>query len=156
MNCGGDGGVHTRVCVGRVRNFWRIFKEKPRFINISSYSWVRGVWIIEKLGGREEDAFCLGGCTISSNLHFKTKVGKVAVHEGKSFDQGITGRKGEGTIINIQELVDFVGGELVGGVHARSMAAHTASFNFIIWSVSHGKYFDISLSPSRLKGLSRR
>ena len=116
MNCGGDGGVHTRLCVGGVRSCWSIFEEKPGFINISSYSRVRGVWIIEKLGGREEDALRLGGCIISSNVHFKTKAGKVAVHEGKSFDQGITGRKGEGTIINIQELVDFVGGELAGGV----------------------------------------
>ena len=148
--------MRTRLCVGGVRSCWSIFEETPGFTNISSYSRVRGVWIIAKLGGREEDTLRLGGCTISSNVYFKTKAGKVAVQDGKSFDQGITGRKGEGTIINIQELVDFVGGELAGGVHARSMAAHTASVNFIIWSVSHGKYFDISLSPSRLKGLSRR
>ena len=147
--------MHTRVCEGGVRSCWSIFEEKPGFINISN-SRIRGVWIIEKLGGRKEDTFRLGGCTIFSNVHFKTKAGKVAVHKGKSFDQGITGRKGEGTIANIQELVDFVGGELAGGVHARSMAAHTAIVNFIVWSMSHGKYFDTSLSPSRLEGLSRR
>ena len=144
------------MCVGGVKRCWSIFKEKPGFINISGYSRVGGVWIIEKLWGREEDTLRLGGCTISSNVHFETKAGKVAVYKGKSIDQGITCRKGEGTIINVQELVDFIRGELAGGVHAWSMAAHTASVNFIVWSVSHGKYFDISLSPSRLKGLSRR
>ena len=131
-------------------------QREARFISISIYSQVGGVWIVEKLGGREEDALRFGGCTIPSDVYFETKAGKVAMHKGKSFDQGITGRKGEGTIINVQELVDFIGGELAGGVHAWSMAAHTASVNFIVWSVSHGKYFDISLSPSRLEGLSRR
>jgi len=92
---------------------WSIFKEKPGFISISIYSQVGGVWIVGKLGGREEDALRLGGCTIPSDVYFETKAGKVAVHKGKSFDQGITGRKGEGTIINVQELVDFIGGELV-------------------------------------------
>jgi hypothetical protein len=114
------------------------------------------VWIVEKLGGREEDALRPGGCTIPSDVYFETKEGKVAVHKGKSFDQGITGRKGEGTIIDVQELVNFISGELAGGVHAWGMTAHTASVNFLGWSVSHGKYFDISLSPSGLEGLSRR
>ena len=101
MNSGG-GGVRTctHVCEGGVRRCRSIFfEEKPGFVNISN-SRIRGVWIIEKLGGRKEDTFRLGGCTIFSNVHFKTKAGKVAVHKGKSFDQGITGRKGEGTIID--------------------------------------------------------
>jgi len=133
-----------------------VSSKRSQGSSVSAYSQVGGVWITEKLGGREEDALCLGGCTIPFNVYFETKAGKVAVHKGKFFDQGITGRKEEGTIINVQELVDFIGGELAGGVHAWSMAAHTAIVNFIVWSVSHGKYFDISLSPSRLEGLSRR
>ncbi len=66
---------------GGVRICWSIFKEKPGFVNTSSYGGVRKVWIIEKLGGREEDALRLGGFTISSNVHFKTKAGKVAVYQ---------------------------------------------------------------------------
>ncbi len=35
------------------------------------------------------------------------------MHKGKPFDQGSTGGKGEGAIIDIKELVDLIGGEFV-------------------------------------------
>ncbi len=91
-----------------------------------------------------------------SNMYFKAKVSEVAVHKRKPFDEGFTGGEREGTIVDIQELINLVGGKLAGGVHAWSMATHTASVKFIVWRVSHGKYFDISLSPSRLERFSRR
>ncbi len=44
--------------------------------------------IIKELGGGKEDAFGFGGVAISSNVYFKAKACKVAMHKGKAFDQG--------------------------------------------------------------------
>ena len=90
------------------------------------------MWIIKKLGGREEDTFSLGGCAISSDVYFKSKAGEVTMHKGKSFDQCVASREGEGTIINIEELVDLICGKLAGSIHSRCVAAYTAGVEFII------------------------
>ncbi len=51
-------------------------------------------------------------------MYFKAKASEAAVHERKSFDEGFTGREREGTIVDIQELINLLGGKLAGGVHA--------------------------------------
>ena len=106
--------------------------------------------IIEELGGGKEDAFGFGGVAILSNVYFKAKACKVAMHKGEAFNQGITGGEGEGTIIDIKELAYFIGGEFAGSVHVWGVAPHTAIVEFVGWSVGHGQYFDACLVPCSL------
>jgi len=52
-------------------------------------------WVSSKNWGGEENTFSLGGCTLSSNVYFKAEASKVAMHERKPFDEGLTGGKRE-------------------------------------------------------------
>ncbi len=110
--------------------------------------------IIKELGRGKEYAFSFGGVTVSSNIYFEAKACKVAMHKGESFDQGSTCGEGEGTIVDIEELVDLIGGEFARSVHAWGVASHITSVEFINWSVGHGQYFDVCLFPCRFEHFS--
>ncbi len=60
-------------------------------------------------------------------MYFESKACKVAMHKGKPFDQSSTGEEGKGTIIDVEELVDFVCSEFAQGVHVWGVAPHTIS-----------------------------
>jgi hypothetical protein len=55
------------------------------------------------------------------------------MYKGKSLDQSFASGEGEGTINDIKELVDLIGGEFLGGVHTWGVAAHTARVKLIVW-----------------------
>ena len=88
-----------------------------------------------------------GGVAVPSDVDFETKARKVAVDEGKSFGQGVTGRKGEGTIINVEELVYLVGGEVAGGEHCWGVAAHMSLVEFGSWCVCYRQDFYVRSFP---------
>ncbi len=66
-------------------------------------------------------------------MYFEAKVCKVAVLECKPLNQSSTCWEGEGTIVYVKELIDFVGGESAGKVHAWDVAPHTACVKCIVW-----------------------
>jgi hypothetical protein len=64
--------------------------------------------------------------------------------------------EGRGAIVDIEELVDLIGGEFAQSVHALGVASHITSVEFIVWSVGHSQYFDACLFLCRFKHFSCR
>ncbi len=108
----------------------------------------------QRIGEGERICIQFWRVTVLSNMYFEAEACKVAMHKGESFDQGSTCGEGEGAIVDIEELVDLIGGEFAQRVHAWGVALRITSVKFVVWSVGHGQYFDACLFPCRFKHFS--
>ncbi len=148
----------TECCgiVGSIRIWGRILVDQPRFSYTISQHRSSILITIKESGRGKEDTFGFGGFAVLSNMYFETKACLVAMHKGTPFDQGSKGGKGEGAIVNIKELVDLIGGEFAWSVHAWGVALHTASVEFVVWSLGDSQYLAACLFPCRLECFGRR
>ena len=61
-------------------------------------------FVVEELRGWEKDTFGLQGVTASADVDFKAKSCKMAMYQCHPLDKIQTGGKGEGSVVDREEL----------------------------------------------------
>ncbi len=76
--------------------------------------------------------------------------------QGQAFDKIGSSREGEGSIVNIEKLEDFICCEFAQVVHLGSVSSYASCIKLIVGSMGHGKHTDSCFFPFKLEGFGSR